>query len=508
MAETKSFNLAEILKDVPKLDTTGDGQKRIAYIDIARLEDDPKNFYTLSDLDSLVENIELVGLQQPLLVRPDPDATGYFIIVSGHRRRAAIRKLVDEGREELRTIPCIVESGQASEAMQELRLIFANSSSRKLTDAEIADQADRVTALLYQLKEEGVEFPGRMRDHVAEACQVSKSKLARLKVIKEKLESPFIQRWQAGELDESPAYELARMPMELQRRIGKFKKLPYTNALARIREQAEKGVTWTPELRCPDGKPCTHADSFMLVSGERPYKGCDGSKCCLKCPDGASCDYYCCDRMCAKAKAARKERQREEKEKAATAAKKRLTVAQRKTVPFAKRVARAADAAGLEDDVKIPWGSWGDLTVGDARDWADGHFIRWPAYGAEYPRFSPDDLSKPLAAVKVLKCSADYLLGMTDDLHPSAPAPTKYITGQIPDRPTEAMGLFDLGDGLDLYRTPIRWDGKRWTFPGGVTIDSPCVGWFPIPDTPKALAPAGDQAENLSVEEADDDDEA
>ena len=177
MAETKSFNLAEILKDVPKLDTAGDGQKRIEYIDIAFLEDDPKNFYTLSDLDSLVENIELVGLQQPLLVRPDPDATGYFIIVSGHRRRAAIRKLVDEGREELRTIPCIVESGQESAAMQELRLIFANSSSRKLTDAEIADQADRVTALLYQLKEEGVEFPGRMRDHVAEACQVSKSKL-------------------------------------------------------------------------------------------------------------------------------------------------------------------------------------------------------------------------------------------------------------------------------------------------------------------------------------------
>ena len=177
MAETRSFNLAEILKDVPKLDTTGDGRKRIAYIDIARLEDDPKNFYTLSDLDSLVENIELVGLQQPLLVRPDPDAAGYFIIVSGHRRRAAIRKLVDEGREELRTIPCIVESGQESAAMQELRLIFANSSSRKLTDAEIADQADRVTALLYQLKEEGVEFPGRMRDHVAEACQVSKSKL-------------------------------------------------------------------------------------------------------------------------------------------------------------------------------------------------------------------------------------------------------------------------------------------------------------------------------------------
>ena len=484
MAEPKGFNLAKIMEGVPKLGTSGDGRKRIEYIDIALLEDDPKNFYSLSDLDALVENIELVGLQQPLLIRPDPDAAGYYIIVSGHRRRAAIRKLIDEGREDLRKIPCIVESGQESAAMQELRLIFANSSTRKLTDAELADQADRVTELLYQLKEEGVEFPGRMRDHVAEACQVSKSKLARLKVIKEKLESPFIQRWQAGELDESPAYELARMPMELQRRIGKFKKLPYTNALARIREQAEKGVTWTPALRCPDGKPCTHADSFMLVSGERPYKGCDGSKCCLKCPDGASCDYYCCDRMCAKAKAMRAERKNKEKERLAASAQKRLTEAQRKTIPFAKRVARAADAADLDDNVIIQWGQLCATTVGDARAWAAEKFERWPKLWEDCVKFDPKDLTNPLSVMEILKCSADYLLGMTDDLHPLALAPTKYITGKTPDRPTEAMGLFDLGDGLELYRTPIRWDGKRWTFPGGVTIDSPCVGWYPIPTTP------------------------
>ena len=133
MADKKGFNLAEALASVPKLDTADAGQKKIEYIDTAYLFDDPKNFYTLSDLDSLVENIELVGLQQPLLVRADPENPGYYIIVSGHRRRAAIRKLVDEGREDLRKIPCIVEAGQESAAMQELRLIFANSSTRKLT---------------------------------------------------------------------------------------------------------------------------------------------------------------------------------------------------------------------------------------------------------------------------------------------------------------------------------------------------------------------------------------
>ena len=62
----------------------------------------------------------------------------------------------------------------------------------------------------------------------------------------------------------------------------------------------------------------TFADCMKAVA----RKGCDGSKCCMECHDGAKCEYYCCDRMCSKAKAARKERQREEKEKARKSGKK------------------------------------------------------------------------------------------------------------------------------------------------------------------------------------------
>ena len=46
-------------------------------------------------------------------------------------------------------------------------------------------QLRTVHPLLYQLREEGYEFPGRMRDQVAAACKVSAPKLARLKVIRE-----------------------------------------------------------------------------------------------------------------------------------------------------------------------------------------------------------------------------------------------------------------------------------------------------------------------------------
>lgn len=210
------INLGDVLRGehVPELDT-------IQRIDIDMISDDPRNFYDLSDLDELAANIEMLGLQQPLRVRDDPDTHGHYIIVSGHRRRAAIRKLVEDGRKDLRLIPCIREQTSGSEAMQELRLIFANSDTRKLSPAEISRQAERVEALLYQLQAEGVKFPGRMRDHVAEACKVSKSKLARLKVIREKLISNLQPTWAEGKIPESVAYCLAQESAELQMQFAR-----------------------------------------------------------------------------------------------------------------------------------------------------------------------------------------------------------------------------------------------------------------------------------------------
>ena len=97
---------------------------------------------------------------------------------------------------------------------------WAQTNTRRMSSADISKQAERVEALLYQLKEEGVEFPGRMRDHVAEACKVSKSKLSRLKVIREKL-APDIYAgyYERGKLPEDTAYTLAKLPVGVQRDI-------------------------------------------------------------------------------------------------------------------------------------------------------------------------------------------------------------------------------------------------------------------------------------------------
>ena len=203
-----NFDIAALIGDVSALDTGIDGREQISYIDVSKLHADPNNFYSISGIDELCANIEMFGLQQPIRVRKFEDG---YMIVSGHRRTAAIRQLVDEGKEDFREVPCIIEAAASSPELQELRLIYANSDTRTMTSAELSRQAERVEALLYKLKEAGYEFPGRMRDHVAAACKMSASKLARLKVIREGLKPEGLRKaYEDGHLSETCAYEIAR----------------------------------------------------------------------------------------------------------------------------------------------------------------------------------------------------------------------------------------------------------------------------------------------------------
>ena len=202
-----AFDITSVLKGVSGPDT---GKEQIEYIPVDQIDPDPNNFYSLEGLDELAGNIELIGLQQPLRVRPGED--GRFIVVSGHRRRAAILMIRDGGNEMFRDgVPCIVDRGEESPAMRELRLIYANASTRVMGPAEISKQAERTEMLLYQLKEEGIiEFPGRMRDHVAEACRISKTKLARLHAIRHNLVPELLEEFDAGHLNESVAYRMSQ----------------------------------------------------------------------------------------------------------------------------------------------------------------------------------------------------------------------------------------------------------------------------------------------------------
>lgn len=443
MAETKrDFDLAAALGEVSKMNTGIEGREQIEYIHIEHILPDERNFYELSGIDELSASIEFAGLQQPIRVRPG-EVEGSFIIVSGHRRHAALKQLAVESQElyeRFSQVPCIVEqpSGQTSEVeamIQELKLIYGNSDTRKLSSADLSKQAERVELLLYQLKEAGVEFPGKMRDHVAEACKVSASKLARLKVIREGLGADFKPVYESGNLGESVAYVLARFPKDFQARLAKALKtsaggiggfaIPSANILELILKKYNDGWRWEPCLTCPDGSTCQRGDIFLRRDlGERVFGGfCGGNTCCLECLE-ASTSCYPCEKMCSKAKA-----QRKEKKSSDEAAQKRLTLKNAKTYrdatqAAAQRLLPLIDAAGLKDDEIFPldpYAAYHEETVGNVRRWAAGQFEDDEVLHAQKldpEKFEGKDV---IGTAKLLGCSADFLLGLSDSPLPEGP---------------------------------------------------------------------------------------
>lgn len=283
---------ASLNETVSKLDTSTEPQ--LQYIDIDQLDANEANFYAVdvSKSDTLADSIAMDGLQQPLVVTPGQD--GRYTVISGHRRRAAIRKLVEEdGREDLRRVPCLVKTYQ-SPALAELQLIMANSTVRVLSSAEVMHQAKRMEDLLYQLKEEGYSFPGRMRAQVAEACQVSESKLARLKVIRDKLIGPWMEKFEAGEISEDVAYTIAKQREDYQEGLDTIfahsKYSPSKESVNARLDQLEK----ISSIECAGGAACTNRERMIertAKSSSAYWATCEG--CCASCVNRSTCEHVC-----------------------------------------------------------------------------------------------------------------------------------------------------------------------------------------------------------------------
>lgn len=459
MAEKKKgFDLAAVLGDVSGANT---GVEQIVLIDIDRIDPDPENFYSLEGLDSLAANIELIGLQQPLRVRPNGDR---YFVVSGHRRRAAILLIRDGGSRQFSAgVPCIVEYGEASEAMRKLRLIYANASTRVMTSAELSKQAEEVQRLLYELKAQGVEFPGRMREHVAEACKISSTKLARLHAIRSKLAPELLSEYyDKGLLKESCAYELSKLPPEAQRDcVGRYlsRHKDSTNGLTYLWENTVEKygeeIKRLDKLKCPKQKGAEGCPEREAVLARRfnddYYWQCDG--CCAKCSRLTDCKRVCsaCRDKAERLRAERKEARKTEKSLQRNADEMKV----REIELYWFRFGQALRAAGLthqelaarmglqkvygyDDAAAFGW----SFNETEAKQLEDGSFMDTKPsqalpYGWSMSLSAGRNLCSMAAALGV---SLDYLLCLTDDPHgvgqaaqPGAGAP------KLPPKPGEEV---------------------------------------------------------------------
>lgn len=113
-----------------------------ARIEVSRLIDFKNHIfakYNESEMKSMMESIEDMGVTDPILVRPHNEYEGMFEIISGHNRVEACKRL---GK---RDIHAVIYEELKDDSAAELMLIETNIKKRSLNDYAISEKAKILT---------------------------------------------------------------------------------------------------------------------------------------------------------------------------------------------------------------------------------------------------------------------------------------------------------------------------------------------------------------------------
>lgn len=212
------FDITQFMSDESKKDLKDNF--KIEKVSVRKMKPSKDNFYSIDDeeITRLARTIELVGLQQNFVVRKIPDMDEYEVI-AGHKRRLAVLKLLEEGKDEFELQPCKVIYTD-DDIKNELTLIFTNSTQRVRTDAEKMREIEETDRLLKQLRETQ-KIEGRTDEIIAQLIGSSKTQVARLKKINNRLIEPLKSEYEAGNISTAAADKTASLPEEQQKEVLK-----------------------------------------------------------------------------------------------------------------------------------------------------------------------------------------------------------------------------------------------------------------------------------------------
>lgn len=190
----------------------------IKMIAIEKIKESMDNFYSLSDIEILAEDIERQGLKHNLVVVEDVDIPDTYFIKSGHRRFTAIKQLIRDGKYTSKYVPCLVD-GIKSKDENILDLIMLNATTRVMSDAELFKQYEVLKETLERLKADGVKIKGRLRDKVAEALNVSSAQVGKIENIKHNAVEEVKEAVKNGDMTITTADSIAKLTEEEQNEI-------------------------------------------------------------------------------------------------------------------------------------------------------------------------------------------------------------------------------------------------------------------------------------------------
>lgn len=228
---------------------------KIIYIDFDKLIPCENNFYSINEIEELAFNIDLIGIMQPLNVRKVKD--GFYEIIGGHRRRAAIEHIIknfgEEAAEKVKKVPCIerIENSGNEEIdniRYSLRLIMENAHNRIKNDYDKMLEIQKLKELLERLKKiDDNAIKGRTRDWVAQILNTSSSSVAKLESINNNLSEEFKEEFREKKINTSQAYAMSQKEEEEQ--AAAYEEYKNKGALPKADEIKEK-----PEVKIEEAE--------------------------------------------------------------------------------------------------------------------------------------------------------------------------------------------------------------------------------------------------------------
>lgn len=211
----------------------------ITYIPRDEIYKNPKNEYSISDIENLADLIYVMGLREPLGVKPE--GSGYKLI-EGERRLTAIDKLIADGKWE-GDIPCIIREKElkvnldilSDEEKEILEIAGTNAGQRKYSEADYLFEVEKLEPIYKKLKASGIgEFTyesdtgekitqsltgKKSRELLAERLNVSPAQVGKISKVANRGTEELKEAVKDGTANIAVAAEIAAMEKEDQKRL-------------------------------------------------------------------------------------------------------------------------------------------------------------------------------------------------------------------------------------------------------------------------------------------------
>lgn len=214
-----AFNLGSILSD--KTVAQAHNSHQVQYIKRTSIIPNEYNneVYSVNNIELLSYSIEDNGLLEPLIVSKDTSNDSTYILISGHRRKAAIDLLCERNEEmakKFEVVPAIVRNNDSD--IDEI-LLDGNIFNRDKTDAEKAKELAEKKKKMLERKERGEKVSGKLLELIASEMQISYHQAKKLNAINANASESVKEEFTKGNISTETAYQLSKVDEETQDEI-------------------------------------------------------------------------------------------------------------------------------------------------------------------------------------------------------------------------------------------------------------------------------------------------